>query len=172
MFHLNTITLHVPNTEYNPKRFAAVIIHICEPKTTALIFTSDNPAPSIYSLLLSLPPFLPHFQHLSSSLHTSCSTPFFHLILSPFTSPSSSSSSFSLHCVPLIADPTCSHCLSALITIPSLPLCPFYFPYFPLSMFLPNHPVLFLYLQFPIFLPSHPLQSISSQTNCILPVTT
>ena len=32
--------LHARNAEYNPKRFAAVIMRIREPKTTALIFKS------------------------------------------------------------------------------------------------------------------------------------
>jgi transcription initiation factor TFIID TATA-box-binding protein len=35
---LKTIALHARNAEYNPKRFAAVIMRIREPKTTALIF--------------------------------------------------------------------------------------------------------------------------------------
>ncbi|CAI8501781.1 unnamed protein product [Hanseniaspora opuntiae] len=37
---LKTIALHARNAEYNPKRFAAVIMRIREPKTTALIFAS------------------------------------------------------------------------------------------------------------------------------------
>jgi len=35
---LKTIALHARNAEYNPKRFAAVIMRIRDPKTTALIF--------------------------------------------------------------------------------------------------------------------------------------
>jgi transcription initiation factor TFIID TATA-box-binding protein len=42
--NLKQITLHARNAEYNPKRFAAVIMRIREPKTTALIFRhSDVP---------------------------------------------------------------------------------------------------------------------------------
>ncbi|MBA3286269.1 MAG: hypothetical protein H0U27_14590, partial [Nitrosopumilus sp.] len=37
---LKKISLHARNAEYNPKRFAAVIMIIREPKTTALIFAS------------------------------------------------------------------------------------------------------------------------------------
>ncbi|KXN70762.1 TBP-domain-containing protein [Conidiobolus coronatus NRRL 28638] len=39
---LKTIALHARNAEYNPKRFAAVIMRIREPKTTALIFGSGK----------------------------------------------------------------------------------------------------------------------------------
>eukprot|EP00834_Sanchytrium_tribonematis_P001632 NODE_41_length_34096_cov_2.002235.p28 type:complete len:132 gc:universal NODE_41_length_34096_cov_2.002235:24921-25316(+) len=39
---LKTIALHARNAEYNPKRFAAVIMRIREPKTTALIFSSGK----------------------------------------------------------------------------------------------------------------------------------
>eukprot|EP00899_Mesostigma_viride_P026288 jgi/Mesvir1/6844/Mv09019-RA.2 len=39
---LKHITLHARNAEYNPKRFAAVIMRIREPKTTALIFSSGK----------------------------------------------------------------------------------------------------------------------------------
>ena len=39
---LKRITLHARNAEYNPKRFAAVIMRIREPKTTALIFASGK----------------------------------------------------------------------------------------------------------------------------------
>ncbi|KAL9225240.1 hypothetical protein vseg_001189 [Gypsophila vaccaria] len=39
---LKAIALHARNAEYNPKRFAAVIMRIREPKTTALIFTSGK----------------------------------------------------------------------------------------------------------------------------------
>ncbi|KAI9332876.1 TATA binding protein [Zopfochytrium polystomum] len=39
---LTTIVLHARNAEYNPKRFAAVIMRIREPKTTALIFASGK----------------------------------------------------------------------------------------------------------------------------------
>jgi transcription initiation factor TFIID TATA-box-binding protein len=40
--NLKQITLHARNAEYNPKRFAAVIMRIREPKTTALIFSSGK----------------------------------------------------------------------------------------------------------------------------------
>lgn len=39
---LKQIALHARNAEYNPKRFAAVIMRIREPKTTALIFASGK----------------------------------------------------------------------------------------------------------------------------------
>lgn len=39
---LKTIALQARNAEYNPKRFAAVIMRIREPKTTALIFSSGK----------------------------------------------------------------------------------------------------------------------------------
>lgn len=39
---LKEIALHARNAEYNPKRFAAVIMRIREPKTTALIFASGK----------------------------------------------------------------------------------------------------------------------------------
>jgi transcription initiation factor TFIID TATA-box-binding protein len=39
---LRKIALNCRNAEYNPKRFAAVIIRIREPKTTALIFSSGK----------------------------------------------------------------------------------------------------------------------------------
>lgn len=39
---LRKIALNCRNAEYNPKRFAAVIMRIREPKTTALIFTSGK----------------------------------------------------------------------------------------------------------------------------------
>ena len=39
---LKTIALHARNAEYNPKRFAAVIMRVREPKTTALIFRSGK----------------------------------------------------------------------------------------------------------------------------------
>jgi len=39
---LKKIALHARNAEYNPKRFAAVIMRIREPRTTALIFTSGK----------------------------------------------------------------------------------------------------------------------------------
>jgi len=39
---LKTIALTARNTEYNPKRFAAVIMRIREPRTTALIFASGK----------------------------------------------------------------------------------------------------------------------------------
>jgi len=40
--NLKNIALHARNAEYNPKRFAAVIMRIREPKTTALIFASGK----------------------------------------------------------------------------------------------------------------------------------
>ncbi len=39
---LKSIALHARNTEYNPQKFAAVIMRIREPKTTALIFHSGK----------------------------------------------------------------------------------------------------------------------------------
>ena len=39
---LNDIALYAKNAEYNPRRFAAVIMRIREPKTTALIFASGK----------------------------------------------------------------------------------------------------------------------------------
>uniref|UniRef100_A0A8D2ACN7 TATA-box-binding protein n=1 Tax=Sciurus vulgaris TaxID=55149 RepID=A0A8D2ACN7_SCIVU len=39
---LKTIALRARNAEYNPKRFAAVIMKIQEPRTTALIFSSGK----------------------------------------------------------------------------------------------------------------------------------
>ncbi|KAL6068656.1 Transcription factor TFIID, C-terminal, TATA-box binding transcription factor, variant 2 [Balamuthia mandrillaris] len=39
---LKEIALHARNAEYNPKRFAAVIMRIRDPKTTALIFASGK----------------------------------------------------------------------------------------------------------------------------------
>ncbi|KAI9725288.1 MAG: TATA-box-binding protein [Chrysothrix sp. TS-e1954] len=39
---LKTIALHARNAEYNPKRFAAVIMRIRDPRTTALIFASGK----------------------------------------------------------------------------------------------------------------------------------
>lgn len=39
---LRKIALHARNAEYNPKRFAAVIMRIRNPKTTALIFSSGK----------------------------------------------------------------------------------------------------------------------------------
>lgn len=38
----NLIFLSFRNAEYNPKRFAAVIMRIREPRTTALIFSSGK----------------------------------------------------------------------------------------------------------------------------------
>lgn len=40
--NLKQIVLHARNTEYNPKRFPAVIMRIKEPKSTALIFSSGK----------------------------------------------------------------------------------------------------------------------------------
>merc|ERR1711973_631638 len=39
---LKKIAMHARNAEYNPKRFAAVIMRIREPRTTALIFSSGK----------------------------------------------------------------------------------------------------------------------------------
>lgn len=39
---LKDIALQARNAEYNPKRFAAVIMRIREPRTTALIFSSGK----------------------------------------------------------------------------------------------------------------------------------
>lgn len=39
---MKRIALHARNAEYNPKRFAAVIMRIREPRTTALIFSSGK----------------------------------------------------------------------------------------------------------------------------------
>ncbi|XP_048218004.1 TATA box-binding protein-like 2 [Perognathus longimembris pacificus] len=39
---LKKIALHAKNAEYNPKRFAAVIMRIREPRTTALVFSSGK----------------------------------------------------------------------------------------------------------------------------------
>lgn len=39
---LKIIAMHARNAEYNPKRFAAVIMRIRDPKTTALIFRSGK----------------------------------------------------------------------------------------------------------------------------------
>ncbi|KAG2548936.1 hypothetical protein PVAP13_9KG538500 [Panicum virgatum] len=39
---LKMIALQARNAEYNPKRFAAVIMRIREPKTTALVFASGK----------------------------------------------------------------------------------------------------------------------------------
>ena len=43
---LKKIALHARNAEYNPKRFAAVIMRIREPRTTALIFSSGTACPA------------------------------------------------------------------------------------------------------------------------------
>lgn len=40
--NLRDIALNCRNAEYNPKRFAAVIMRIRDPKTTALIFSSGK----------------------------------------------------------------------------------------------------------------------------------
>lgn len=40
--NLKRITLQSRNAEYNPKRFAAVVMRIRDPKTTALIFASGK----------------------------------------------------------------------------------------------------------------------------------
>lgn len=41
-FLLQKIALQARNAEYNPKRFAAVIMRIRDPRTTALIFSSGK----------------------------------------------------------------------------------------------------------------------------------
>ncbi|XP_025907341.1 TATA box-binding protein-like protein 2 isoform X1 [Nothoprocta perdicaria] len=58
---LKNIALHARNAEYNPKRFAAVIMRIREPRTTALIFSSGKMVcTGAKSLSLKMPfgPFL------------------------------------------------------------------------------------------------------------------
>lgn len=40
--NLKNIALHARNAEYNPRRFAAVVMRLREPKTTALIFSSGK----------------------------------------------------------------------------------------------------------------------------------
>ena len=42
VYHLTMTILQARNSEYNPKRFAAVIMRIREPKTTALIFKTGK----------------------------------------------------------------------------------------------------------------------------------
>ncbi|CDP05115.1 unnamed protein product [Coffea canephora] len=42
MLDLKAIAMHARNAEYNPRRFAAVIMRIREPKTTALIFATGK----------------------------------------------------------------------------------------------------------------------------------
>jgi len=42
LLDLKKIALYARNAEYNPKRFAAVIMRIREPKTTALVFASGK----------------------------------------------------------------------------------------------------------------------------------
>ena len=39
---LKIIAMRAPNTEYNPKRFVAVIMRIRKPRTTALLFNSGK----------------------------------------------------------------------------------------------------------------------------------
>ena len=39
---LKKIAMHAPNTEYNPKRFVAVIMRIRKPRITALLFSSGK----------------------------------------------------------------------------------------------------------------------------------
>jgi transcription initiation factor TFIID TATA-box-binding protein len=41
-FNLRQIVLHSRNSEYNPKKFPAIIMRIKEPKTTALIFSTGK----------------------------------------------------------------------------------------------------------------------------------
>ncbi len=45
---LKKIALHARNAEYNPKRFAAVIMRIREPRTTALIFSSGTSSKNVF----------------------------------------------------------------------------------------------------------------------------
>ena len=45
---LKKIALHARNAEFNPKRFAAVIMRIREPRTTALIFSSGIPHTCVF----------------------------------------------------------------------------------------------------------------------------
>lgn len=45
---LKVIAMGARNAEYNPKRFAAVIMRIREPKTTALIFASGKMVRTAY----------------------------------------------------------------------------------------------------------------------------
>jgi hypothetical protein len=52
---LKAIALQARNAEYNPKRFAAVIMRIREPKTTALIFASGKMVCFPLSLFLLWP---------------------------------------------------------------------------------------------------------------------
>jgi len=40
--NLKNIALHARNAEYNPRRFAAVVMRLRRPKTTALIFSSGK----------------------------------------------------------------------------------------------------------------------------------
>ncbi len=40
--NLKNIALHARNAEYNPRKFAAVVMRLREPKTTALIFASGK----------------------------------------------------------------------------------------------------------------------------------
>ena len=40
--NLKYIALQARNAEYNPRRFAAVVMRLKEPKTTALIFSSGK----------------------------------------------------------------------------------------------------------------------------------
>ena len=40
--NLKNIALHARNAEYNPRRFAAVVMRLRSPKTTALIFASGK----------------------------------------------------------------------------------------------------------------------------------
>ena len=41
-FDLKKIAMHAPNTEYNPKRFVAVIMRTRKPRITALLFSSGK----------------------------------------------------------------------------------------------------------------------------------
>ena len=42
MLELEKIAMNCRNAEYNPKRFAAVIMRLKDPKTTALVFKSGH----------------------------------------------------------------------------------------------------------------------------------
>ena len=52
---LKKIALHARNAEFNPKRFAAVIMRIREPRTTALIFSSGM----VIFIVMSILPLFP-----------------------------------------------------------------------------------------------------------------
>ena len=69
---LKNIALQARNSEYNPKRFAAVIMRIREPKTTALIFKSGK-------MVHTRSPSCPHLHAellLAAAMPTKCSSVF------------------------------------------------------------------------------------------------